>query len=252
MRLRRGAILTLPLLLVAVSGCAGALRQTLTDQQTTLEAMQARLDEVAVQNERTGQEVTAIGRDMAQIGQKVTQNEEQLAELDRKTENVSTRLSLLNDEVARLKREAETPPRASGALQFAEGPTPEPAAGDYRAVYNRALQLYNNDQPREAIPEFARVVQMAPASDLADNAEYWTGECYYKLEEFPQAVEAFRRVLNYAGANKLEDALLKIGMTYQNMGRRDEAIATYRDFLQRYPASQHVALVRRKLAEIGG
>ncbi len=260
MRTRIGVFPALLLLLVASSGCAAGLKQTLTDQQARLEAMQASLDEMAGQNEAVGQEVEAIGRDVAQIGQKVTQNEEQIAELDRKTENVSTRLSLLTDEVSRLKRTAEAQIQPA-ALQFTEGPPPAPpttgqpaAAGDYRSAYDHALQLYNppSNQPREAIAGFARVIQMAPSSDLADNAEYWTGECYYKLEEFPQALEAFRRVLNYAGSNKLEDAFLKIGMTLQLMGRRDEAAATYRDFLQNYPNSTHVALVRRKLAEIGG
>jgi len=248
MRMRLGTVLALLLLLMAASGCAAGLKQSLTDQQTALETMQAQLDEVAAASADASREVAAIGRDVSQIGQKVTQNEEQLAELDRTAENVSTRLSLLIDEVSRLKQEAETRP---AALEFSETP-PAPAAGDYRAVYNRALQLYNDDQPRQAIPEFARVVELAAGSDLADNAEYWTGECYYKLEEFQPALEAFRRVLNYAGSNKLEDSLVKIGMTYQNMGRRDEAIAAYRDFLQRFPASQHAAMVRRKLVEIGG
>ncbi len=100
--------------------------------------------------------------------------------------------------------------------------------------------------------EFSRVLEAAPTSDLADNAEYWIGECYYKLEEFESALAAFQRVFNHEGANKYEDAQLKIGMTYRLMGRRTEAITALRELINRYPNSEHVGLARQIIAEIGG
>jgi TolA-binding protein len=232
----------------AASGCAGGMKQAVDQQTATIEAMQARLDQLAQQDEANSQEMEAIRRDVAQIGMKVTQTEEQVGELNRKTENVSTRLSLLTDEVTRLKQAPQTQPAAS-ILQFGE--TPPAAAGNVQAVYDSGLRLYAED-PREAITVFAQVIQTAPTSDLADNAEYWTGECYYKLEEWPQSLEAFRRVFNHTGSNKLEDAQLKVGMVLRNMGRRDEAIAAFREYLSKYPEGQHVQAARRHLAELGG
>jgi TolA-binding protein len=232
----------------AVSGCAGGLKQAVNDQTVAIEAMQARLDQLAQQDEASSQEMEAIRRDIAQIGMKVTQAEDEVGELNRKTENVSTRLSLLTDEVTRMKQEGAAPPTGE-VLQF--GDRPPPAAGNLQAIYDSGLRLYN-DNPREAIGVFAQVLEMAPASDLADNAEYWTGECYYKLEEFQPALDAFKRVFNHPGSNKMEDAQLKIGMTYRMLNRRDEAIAAFREYLSKYPDGQHVADARRHLAELGG
>lgn len=246
---RRFPILVLTVLTAgAASGCAGSLKQSINDQNAAIEAMQARLEQLAQQDEASSQEMEAIRRDIAQVGMKITQAEDQVGELNRKTENVSTRLTLLTDEVTRMKKEENTPP-AGEVLQFGE--RPPAATGNVQAVYDSGLRLYA-ENPREAIGIFAQVLEMAPASDLADNAEYWTGECYYKLEEFQPALDAFKRVFNHQGSNKMEDAQLKIGMVYRMMNRRDEAIAAFREYLNKYPSGQHLEAARRHLAELGG
>ena len=236
------------------TGCAAGLKQGLDEHAATLEAMQTRLDQLAEQSGQQTQEMDAIRRDVAQMGLKITQAEEQVGVLNNKTENLNTRIQLLSDDVTRLKREAETQPATTGTLRFTEGP-PGVAAGNVLAIYNSGLRLYHAESPtdwRNAIAEFARVLEMAPTSDLADNAEYWSGECYYKLEEYPQALAAFQRVFDHQGSNKYEDAQLKIGMTYREMGRRDEAIAALQELLRKYPTSQYAEVARRILAEIGG
>jgi tol-pal system protein YbgF len=234
------------------SGCASGLQQGLDDNAAAIMAMQDRLEELSQQNSQQVQEMDALRRDMEQVGLKVTQTEEQVGVLNNRAENLNTRVQLLTDDLTRLKREAESQPAAPGALRFAEGPPATAAAGNVQAIYDSGLRLYNSEKPREAIAEFARVLQTAPSSDLADNAEYWTGECYYKLEEYPSALEAFKRVFNHQGSNKYEDAQLKIGMTYREMGNRDEAISALRELLQKYPNSQYIEIARAILAELGG
>lgn len=252
--LMRRLLPKLVLLVIAagmMSGCAAGLKQSMEEQNAAIAAMQARLEQVAQQDDMNTREITAMRRDMSQIGLKVTQAEEQVSELAKRTENVSTRVSLLNDEVSRIKSgEGAGLPTPGMVLQFVEGPAA--ATGNTKAVYDNALRLYYADKTRDAIAEFAKVLQMDPTSDLADNADYWTGECYYKLEEYPQALAAFQRVFNHKGSNKYEDAQLKIGMTYMNMGRKNEAIAAFRELLQKYPNSVHGEKAREYIARLGG
>ncbi len=59
-------------------------------------------------------------------------------------------------------------------------------------------------------------------------------------------------MFNHQGSNKYEDAQLKIGMTYRFMDRPAEAIAALQELIQKYPNSQHVALARQIIADIGG
>lgn len=240
-------------LAVSATGCASGLQTRLDQQQATLESMQSRMDQLMQNEQSQSQELAALRRDTMQAGTRTTALEEQVADLANRTENLSTRLSLLTDDVARLKGPGttmQTPPASGGAIRFTEGPVP-PSAG-VQGTYDGARRLYEAGQPREAIAEFARVIQMAPQSDLADNAEYWTGECYYKLEEFDQALAAFKKVFDYSHTDKYDDAQLKIGMTYRLMGQRDSAITALRKLISKYPDSEYVSYARRILSELGG
>jgi TolA-binding protein len=235
-------------------GCASGLQQSLDQQQAELEAMQARLDQLVQYQQAQTAEIEAMRADLAQTGLKVTQAEEQVGSLGNRVENINTRLTLLTEDVTRMKGTgaptAPSQPAPQGTLRFSESPGPIPA--DLQARYDTALRLYYDKKPREAITAFAQVLQAGPQSDLADNAEYWTGESYYMLEEFPPALEAFKRVLNHRFQDKYDDAQLKIGMTYRLMGQRENAIAAFRELIQKYPESPYLELARRFLSEIGG
>ncbi len=259
MRQRALILMVLMIAAVATSGCAAGMKKMINQQNTTIQAMQAQLDQAVQQGGGDTQELEAIRSDISQIGNRISETEGTISELSRRTENVSTRISLLTDEITRLKME---PPASDRVVLFGEPPTTgarptrgvplTTAPGTVQAIYNNALRLYEDERPREAVAEFSRVLEAAPTSDLADNAEYWIGECYYKLEEFESALAAFQRVFNHEGANKYEDAQLKIGMTYRLMGRRTEAITALRELINRYPNSEHVGLARQIIAEIGG
>ncbi|MFC1530615.1 tetratricopeptide repeat protein [Gemmatimonadota bacterium] len=252
--MRQRALILIVLMTAAVttSGCAAGMKEMINQQNTTIQEMQAQLDQVVQQGGVKTEDLDAIRGDISQIGARLAGTEDTISELSRKTDNVSTRVSLLTDEVTRLKMEppVSNPPVSDRVVLFGEPPSTAP--GTVQAIYNNALRLYEADRPREAIAEWSRVLEAAPTSDLADNAEYWIGECYYKLEEFEPALAAFQRVFNHEGANKYEDAQLKIGMTYRLMGRRTEAIAALRELINRYPTSEHVGLARQIIAEIGG
>jgi len=254
-RMRR--TLPLPLLALAaviLNGCASGLVQRIDEQQAALDAMQARVDEMARQNEAQDQETEAVQRDVSQIGLKVTQTEEQVSGLSNRVENLNTRVSLLTEDVTRMKAggtQTMTPPMPGGtALQFSE--TPGTVPGNVQAVYDGALRLYYDERPREAIAEFNRAKEAGPESDLADNADYWIGECYYKLEELPEALQAFRRVFDHSFTDKYDDAQLKVGMTLRLMGQRDEAIAAFRELLERYADSPYRGYAERYIRELGG
>jgi len=252
-RLLRGrapVVIVLMFAMVATSGCAAGMKNMIEQQNASLLEMQTQVNEFVQQEDARAQEFDALRRDISQIGSKVTETEDTISELSRKTENVSTRLSLLNDEITRLKTEPATPPAAESVVLFGERPAM--AAGNTRAIYDNALRLYYDENPREAIEEWTRARDSDPTGDLADNADYWIGECYYKLEEFDPALAAFQRVFSHPASNKVEDAQLKIGMTYRLMGRRTEAITALQKLIDTYPTSQHVGLARQIIAEIGG
>lgn len=89
-----------------------------------------------------------------------------------------------------------------------------------------------------------------PQSSLADNSQYWLAECYYGLEDYPRAIQEFRKVFSYADTEKDDDAQLKLGFCYANMGDATQAIAEFQKLLNLYPDSEFADVARMRLEEL--
>ena len=71
----------------------------------------------------------------------------------------------------------------------------------------------------DAEASFQRFLQANPKSELADNAQYWIGECRYSRNDLKGALAAFREVVErFPKGNKVPDAMLKAGQCLEGMG----------------------------------
>jgi tol-pal system protein YbgF len=117
----------------------------------------------------------------------------------------------------------------------------------YRKSYE-ALRAGNHDEAMQGFREFLRSY---PSHDLADNSQYWLGECFYDRKDFSAAVREFRRVIErYPSGNKVPDALLKVGFSYLALGSTEAGRQTLIQLQRSYP--RHEASVRAgaRLAEL--
>jgi len=115
---------------------------------------------------------------------------------------------------------------------------------DYRMAYNDALNRYFNKEYLESIQEFRLLIDREPEGAYADNAQYWIGECYYSLENYPTAIIEFSKVFSFPENNKSDHALFKIALCYQQLGRHQKANSTMNQFVNDYPYSELVAQAR--------
>ena len=80
-----------------------------------------------------------------------------------------------------------------------------------------------------AVEGFKMYKDQFSASPLADNALYWIGECDYSQRKFEDAVNVFNElILAYPQGDKVAAAYLKKGMSFAEIGRKEEALAAYR------------------------
>jgi len=115
------------------------------------------------------------------------------------------------------------------------------AAGDsYRERYLKALTLHQKNQHLEAIDIFRRLVNEDRTNELADNAQYWIGECYYSLKQSQRAVVEFEKVLSFPNSNKDDDAQFKIGLCYMALGNKTKANEQFQLLIERFPQSEFV------------
>lgn len=125
-------------------------------------------------------------------------------------------------------------------------PAPTPPAP--RELYSQAYADYARGNFDLAIQEYEEYLRAYPETDLADNAQYWIGECLYSKQKYEEALaawdELFRR---YPGSDKLPDARYKKGTALERLGRRSQALIEYRAVANRYPNSEAGRKAREKL-----
>lgn len=125
--------------------------------------------------------------------------------------------------------------------------TPPKGAAD---LYRSALDSFTRENFQGAVLEFEEFVANHSDHDLADNAQYWIGECYYAQKKFEQAVIEFGRVEKYYSAgNKAPAALLKKGLALKELGRDQEARAVLEDVIGKYPASDEAEVSGKRLSQ---
>jgi tol-pal system protein YbgF len=145
------------------------------------------------------------------------------------------------------------PPAAAPepALPAGEPVSPEGLSPANQALYDRGYTLFHQGHFVDAESSFQRFLQANPKSELADNAQYWIGECRYSRNDVKGALAAFREVVErFPKGNKVPDAMLKEGQCLEAMGDVEGARVTYREVNRRFPGSAAAAVAEERRAKL--
>jgi tol-pal system protein YbgF len=143
---------------------------------------------------------------------------------------------------------------ATPAVRVHREGTPRPAREenpDAIALYRKSFAALQAGLHEEAAKGFREFLRSYPGHDLADNSQYWLGECFYDRKDFGQAVREFRRVIErYPNGNKVPDALLKVGFSYLSLGSPEAGRQTLAQLQRSYPRHEAAVLAASRLAEL--
>jgi len=114
-------------------------------------------------------------------------------------------------------------------------------------AYRTALDNYRARHFDRALLQFAEILMAAPYSDWADNAQYWTGECYYGLGKYRQALAEFTKVFAFRKTEKADHAQLKIAYCYLALGERKRALSSFQKLLDEYPESEKAPIAHKEI-----
>ncbi|HEV2852512.1 MAG TPA: tol-pal system protein YbgF [Thermoanaerobaculia bacterium] len=133
-------------------------------------------------------------------------------------------------------------PPSTGTAGPGGEPLPETLSPANQVLYDRGYTLYYQGRYVDAEASFQRFLQANPASELADNAQYWIGECRYARNDIKGALSAFRETIErFPKGNKVADAMLKSGQCLEAMGDIEGARVTYREVGRRFPGTAAAA-----------
>ena len=102
------------------------------------------------------------------------------------------------------------------------------ADAGFQNAYDSIRTLYNQRHFAAAANGFRELLRQDPPVSLQDNLYFWLGEALYAQQQYLSALAAFERVFTIPRANKREDALIKRGLCYWQLGLEEEACRLWR------------------------
>jgi tol-pal system protein YbgF len=127
-------------------------------------------------------------------------------------------------------------------------PAQSPAGPDANQLYDEAAQDLTQGRYAMALRGFRDYAQRFPAGDLADNAQYGIGECFFAQSMFDSAATEYARVgTSYPGGDRVPASLYKLALSQEKLQQAGEARKTLADLVKRYPLSGEAQLARERL-----
>jgi TolA-binding protein len=125
--------------------------------------------------------------------------------------------------------------------------SPARASASLRDEYTEGISLFQQKQYEDALTTFSGLLDKGIDIDLADNCEYWIGECSYAKREYREAIKAFQKVLTIESSNKIIDAYFMMGKSYELIRDPVKARWAYEELSLLYPDNPHGRIVKSRL-----
>jgi tol-pal system protein YbgF len=110
------------------------------------------------------------------------------------------------------------------------------ASGDPEVVYERSYESLLRRQFGDAEVGFRSFLEQHRDHSLAGNAQYWLGETYYVQGDYKQAAQAFLSgYRDFPKSRKAADSLLKLGLSLNRLGQKEQACAAYMQVGTQFP-----------------
>ena len=143
------------------------------------------------------------------------------------------------------------PASISGAAINKGDKLPDVKTKSPEEIYQEGLDAINAGKNEEATDRFTAFLTKFSDHKLASNAQYWLGESYYGRKDYAKAAVAFAKGYEkYKDENKGADNILKLGLSMQMLGKKDEACTAFVNLEKEFPkASQNLKDRAKKSAE---
>lgn len=117
-----------------------------------------------------------------------------------------------------------------------------------RHLYDRVMQEFKRRDYEAALAGFRLFIELHGQTSLAANAQYWVGECQFRMGRYREALKAFSYVVSYYPLSpKLAASTLKLGQTYTKLKDYEKARMMYERVVDQYPDSPEAELAKKAI-----
>jgi tol-pal system protein YbgF len=217
-------------------------------------ATRRQAQELKIEVQRISYDLQEIREDNARLDSLFRSNVEQSRKLNA---DFATYVSRLDERMqmveARLEDAVTLINRATGAIEsrsgFPSGRAESDTSGadssrvsgrvDCQKIYNAAYFDVVKQNFDLAINSFNNYLAECPKTALADNAQYWVGECYYLQKKYELAEQAFKKLIdNYPSSERLASAKLKMAKSMYNQRFKTKAKEIFQEIIKNHPGTE--------------
>jgi tol-pal system protein YbgF len=211
----------------------------------TLKTINARVDEQATATRKSFADqklaVDQFGNDLRIVRERIDENTVRITKLSQEIE--ALRLAI--------PQFAATPtaPIDPNAPPVAPGPAPTLAPGmSPQRLYDTALSDFSLGQWALCIEGFETYLRGFGRTDLADDAQFYIGECRHKDNKLTEAIDAYNRVIsNYPKGDRVPDSYYKRGIVLSELGQIDRARESFEILMKQFSDTELARLAKQQI-----
>ena len=225
---------------------------------TTLKAINARVDEQAVATRKSFADqklaVDQFGTDLRIVRERIDENTVRITSLSQEIE--ALRLAIpqfpTTPSGAPIDPNAApgtTPPAGSTAAPPSTAPPVTMAPGmSPQRLFDGALSDFSLGQWALCIEGFEMYLRGFGRTDLADDAQFYIGECRQRENQLTEAIDAYNRVIsNYPRGDRVPDAYYKRGIVLGELGQTDRARESFEALMKQFPDTDMARLAKQQV-----
>ncbi len=184
--------------------------------------------------------VNAIRQAQSRIAEASNGAVQSVSGLSEQLSSTNQRIDRMSEQLAQVKKLVENLPKLPTFTSI----TP----GNPDQLFAAAYGDYSKGNYDLAISEFRQYVETYPTSEMADNAQYWIGECYYGKKQLNEAVAEFDKVsILFPKGDKVPAARFKKGLTLIELGQPEAGRTELTALIKLYPRSNEAVLAKQQL-----
>ncbi len=264
------ALAAIGLGMLLLAGCASGNKTEAAWQQDR-ENLQSQLIQVGSSQNTLAEQLQALSKQLAELEARMIsheadqeasfeQNEARFTELGNNIEALNGAVASESRSGAASKHKSQEKAKATKKpviTKIDDAPPPPklvPVVSDeeIKGIYINAYLALKSGRYAQAAADFDSFLAKFPTSKYTHQAEFWLGETLHAQGNTAQAIEAFQKAANTPEKNpQWNAALLRLGQLYMELGRSDEAGATFLQLIKARPQSAEAETARKILAASG-
>ena len=236
------------------------LQQQLTSAieqlSATLKTISGRVDEQAVATRKSFADqklgLDQFGTDLRIVRERIDENTVRITSLSQEIE--ALRLAIPQFPVSSPGAPVDpnaapgtTPGGAAAQPAPAQSVTLAPGMSPQR-LFDTAMSDYSVGQWALCIEGFETYLRGFGRTDLADDAQFYIGECRQRENKLTEAIDAYNRVIsNYPKGDRVPDSYYKRGIVLGELGQIDRARESLETVMKQFPDTDMARLAKQQL-----